>query len=72
MVKPLHVVKFHNFVIIFSPPSLRLPFVEHLAAVAHHSTQRKEKTQHEKQMQTTSHRERLASMHFVSSIVVCL
>lgn len=41
MVKPLHVVKFHNFVIIFSPPSLCLPFVEHLTAVIDHSMQKK-------------------------------
>jgi hypothetical protein len=41
MVKPLDVVKFHNFVIIFSPPPLRLPFVEHLTAVVYHSMQKR-------------------------------
>jgi hypothetical protein len=41
MVKPLNVVKFHNFVIIFSPPPLCLPFVEHLTAVVHHSMQQR-------------------------------
>ncbi|KAB8110749.1 hypothetical protein EE612_048156 [Oryza sativa] len=33
MVKSLYIVKLHNFVIIFSPPSLCLPLVEHLTAI---------------------------------------
>jgi hypothetical protein len=33
MVKLLNIVKLHDILIVFSPPSLCLPFVEHLTAI---------------------------------------
>lgn len=31
-IKSLHVIKFHDSVVILTPPSLRLPFIKHLSA----------------------------------------
>jgi hypothetical protein len=35
MVEFLNIIKLHDFIVIFSPPCLCLPFVEHLTAIRH-------------------------------------